>query len=77
MSFANLMKVKAAQPQKKKEFDVKVYLDQRSKMTSQVDSYFVEEPIKLLAAAEAFDLANDFKIIELEDSLINILDTYC
>jgi hypothetical protein len=79
MNFATLNKLKSApkvEP-KKKEFDVKEYLDHRSKMTYQVDSYFINEPIPLLDAAERFDNSNDFIIIDLDDSLLSIIEKHC
>ena len=75
MNFATLNRAKAAS--KKKEFDVKEYLDQRSKLSYQVDLFFVNEPIALLDSAEAFDSVNDFKVIELETSLSEIVKQYC
>lgn len=75
MNFATLNKIKTTP--KKEEFDVKKFLDQRSRMTYQVDSYFINEPIPLVDSALEFDFLCDFNAVELEDSLINIVKTHC
>lgn len=59
---------------KKKEFNVNEYFDKVDKLTYQIDSYFIKDPIKLFDSIEELEYLINLDSIDMDISILNMLE---